>query len=208
MPSCSRRESKVLPPWTVMRTDRSPLLPPTSWELGGSTTAGINAAMPSTLFAVGTVSSTSRETVRCCVALGHVHQRRRAADRDGLLERADLELGVDLSGEVGPQLETITLEGGESRERERHGVQARPQFGQPVLAAIVSDGRANFLDEGRAGGLDGYARQHRARRVADDAGDSGRAGALRQRGRRDQAENGDEASATTETCQDHWFLLV
>ena len=69
MPSCSRRESNVLPPCTVMRTERSPLLPPTSCALGGSTTAGISAAMPSTLFAVGTVSSTSREIVRCCVAL-------------------------------------------------------------------------------------------------------------------------------------------
>ena len=52
-----------------MRTERSPLLPPTSCAFGGSTTAGISAAMPSTLFAVGTVSSTSREIVRCCVAL-------------------------------------------------------------------------------------------------------------------------------------------
>ena len=51
-----------------MRTDRSPLLPPTSWAFGGSTTAGMSAAMPSALFAVGTVSSSSRETVRCCVA--------------------------------------------------------------------------------------------------------------------------------------------
>ena len=39
---------------------------------------------------------------------------------------------------------------------------------------------ANFLDERRAGGLDGHAWQHGARGVADDAGDSGRAGALRE----------------------------
>ena len=51
-----------------MRTERSPLLPPTSCAFGGSTTAGISAAMPSTLLAVGTVSSTSRVTVRCWVA--------------------------------------------------------------------------------------------------------------------------------------------
>ena len=52
-----------------MRTDRSPLLPPTSWAFGGSTTAGMSAAMPRTLLAVGTVSSSSRDTVRCWVAL-------------------------------------------------------------------------------------------------------------------------------------------
>ena len=93
-------------------------------------------------------------------------------------------------------------------ERERHGVDAGPQLGQPVLAAIVGDGRADLLDERRAGGLDGDAGQHGARGVADDAGDGGRAGALRQHGRGDQAQNDDEACATTERCQDHWSLLV
>ena len=33
-----------MPPWTEMRTDCSPLLPPTSWAFGGVTTDGISAA--------------------------------------------------------------------------------------------------------------------------------------------------------------------
>lgn len=57
----------VLLPWTVIRTDRSPLLPPTSWALGGSTTDGISAAMPRALRAVGTASSTSLEMTFCWV---------------------------------------------------------------------------------------------------------------------------------------------
>jgi hypothetical protein len=53
-------------PCTDKRTDRSPLLPPTSCALGGSTTDGISAAIPSMLFAVGTASRSSLENVRCC----------------------------------------------------------------------------------------------------------------------------------------------
>ena len=138
----------------------------------------------------------------------HVHQRRRARDRDGLLHLADAELDVHLGREVGAQLEAVALERGEAGERERHGVHARTQFGQPVLAAIVGDRRANLFNELRARGLHGDARQHGARGVADDAGDGGRAGALRQDRRRDQAQNDDEACATAESCQDHLFLLA
>jgi hypothetical protein len=52
-------------PCTDRRTERSPLLPPTSCALGGSTTDGISEASASMLFAVGTASSSSFEIVRC-----------------------------------------------------------------------------------------------------------------------------------------------
>ena len=45
----------------------------------------------------------------------HVHQRRGAGDGDGLLELTDLELGVHLGGEVGPQLEALALDASRSR---------------------------------------------------------------------------------------------
>src|SRR4030095_8094409 len=53
----------------------------------------------------------------------YVHQRRGARDGDRLLELTDFELGVHLSGEAGPKLETLVPERGEARERERQGVQ-------------------------------------------------------------------------------------
>ena len=72
----------------------------------------------------------------------------------------------------------------EAGQREGDRVGARPQIDDAILAGFVGDGRARLLDQGRAAGLDGDARQHAAGRVFDDAGDGALAALLRQeRGR-------------------------
>src|SRR5712691_1720155 len=67
----------------------------------------------------------------------------------------------------------------ETGQRERHRIGARPKIDDSVLAGDVAGDRADFFDEDGAGGFHGYAGQHGARRVLDDAGD----GRLSPRGR-------------------------
>jgi hypothetical protein len=52
-----------------MRTDRSPMLPPTSCAFGGCTTAGMSDAMPSALCEVGMTVRVSRVIVFCWVSV-------------------------------------------------------------------------------------------------------------------------------------------
>ena len=60
------------------------------------------------------------------------------------------------------QLDAFALDGAEAGQRERHGVGARPQIDDAVLAGAVGDGGADFLDQHRAGRFDGDAGQHGA----------------------------------------------
>ncbi len=48
-----------------------------------------------------------------------------------------------------------------------------PQVDDPVQALTVGDDGADLVDEGRTGGFDGDARQHRARGIAHDSRDRG-----------------------------------
>ena len=63
----------------------------------------------------------------------HVHDRRFASDRDRFLEGADAHLGVDGRRERAGQIDAIPLDGVEAGQRERDGVGAGPQLGDPVL---------------------------------------------------------------------------
>ncbi len=65
--------------------------------------------------------------------------------------------------------ESFALDRGESGQRERHGIGARPQVDDAVLAGTIADGRPDFLDQLRARCFDGHAGQDCPRRVSDDA---------------------------------------
>ena len=107
-----------------------------------------------------------------------VHERRLPSHHDGLGQRADAQLGVDRRDEILRQLQLITLERRESRQRERDGIASRAKFRNPVAALAVGHGLSRFLDEHRAGRLHGHARQHRPGGVLDDADDTGCADTL------------------------------
>ena len=97
----------------------------------------------------------------------HVDDRRFAGDGDRLFERADRELAVDR--DVGRRLDLDPLlhEGREAGQRHGDGVDARPQIDDVVPAGAVGDRDARPLDQRRAGGFHGDARQDAARVVGD-----------------------------------------
>ena len=103
----------------------------------------------------------------------HVDDRALAGDGDRLLERADAHLGVDRRGERSGQLDAFAPEGAEPGQREVDGVGSGPEILDAVLAGAVADRGADFLDEGRTARFNGDARENRARRVSDGAGDDG-----------------------------------
>ena len=92
-------------------------------------------------------------------------------DDDRLLERPDRHLGVDVGGEPAAQPEALADERAEARQRERHGVVARLERDDQVLAVAVGDGGADLFDQGRAARLDGDAGEHAARGVRHRAAD-------------------------------------
>ena len=139
--------------------------------------------------ALGMLLINSLSSVRCCLrASGRSTIGLSPEYGDRFLERADLQIGVDGGDEVGRQQQVFALHGAESGQRERDRVGAGPQIDDAVLAAPIGDGGADFLDEHRARGFDGDARQHRAGRVFHDSGN----GRLGERRRRDDHEARDD----------------
>jgi hypothetical protein len=126
------------------------------------------------------VEHVARQHLRLLVGLD-VNHRRRARDRDRLLERADLQVGVDGGGEVRGQLEAFALDRRETLERERDDVDARPEVDDGVLALTVGCNRLGFFDQHRACHFDGDARKYCTGRVLDRTAD--RALRARQSGR-------------------------
>jgi hypothetical protein len=100
-----------------------------------------------------------------------VHERRLAGDGDGLLERSDFHVAVDGRDRAGLQRDAVALEGAEALERKRDGIHARTQIDDLELALAVAHDGSGSLDQRRAGGLDGHAREHGSAVVLDDAGD-------------------------------------
>ena len=93
---------------------------------------------------------------------GDVHHRRITGDRDGLFDGADLHLGVDGGGEVRGKDKAFIPDRLEAREREGHGISARPEVDHAVRARSVGRRDLRFLDERVARCLDRYAWQDRA----------------------------------------------
>ena len=105
-----------------------------------------------------------------------IDERRRAADRDALLERPDRQVAVDLRGDARRQGNAVTHERLEAGQREGDRVGARRQLDEVVPALAVRNRRPDFLDERRTRHLDSDTGQNRLRLVACDSRD-GRAGA-------------------------------
>ena len=172
-PSIITRWSLPLLPWMVMLPPvvLMMLVPPTSWLfrfMPGISVAAVNCVRP-----VGIDRSTSSPMTRCLVALCTSTIGDSPVTVTVSSTRADPQLGVDRRGERSGQLDAFAPDGAEAGERERHRVGAGPQLLDPVLAGAVGDHRADLLDQRRARRFDRHAGQHRARRVADDAGDRG-----------------------------------
>ena len=101
----------------------------------------------------------------------HVHDRRLAGYRDGFLDRAHAQLGVDRRRRHTGQLDALAFDRREPGQREADNVTARPQIDDPIPAGAVGHGGADLLDQHVACGLDRDAGQHGARGVAHHAGD-------------------------------------
>ena len=107
------------------------------------------------------VEDLARQHLRFQIALD-VDDGRFTGHRYGLLERAHAELDVDGRGEVGREVDPLTLHRREAGQREGDRVGARAQVDDPVRARRVGDHRACFLDQRRARGLDRDTGQHGA----------------------------------------------
>ena len=101
----------------------------------------------------------------------HVDDRRRAGHRQCFGDSANSEVGINCRVERTRELDAISLHLVESRQGERHRVGSRWQIDDTEEAALVTDGGANFLDERRARGLDGDARQCRTGGISGRSGD-------------------------------------
>ena len=101
-----------------------------------------------------------------------VHERRRAGDGDRLLERSDLQVGVDVCRESRCQHDAFALQGVEAAQRERDDVGAGQQVDDVVPALSVADDTADLFNQGRTGGFNRHARQHRTGRVFHHARDA------------------------------------
>ena len=99
----------------------------------------------------------------------HVHDGRLAGDRDGLFEGADRQRAVDGHRRLRRNLDAFLDEGREAGQRHGDAVGARPQIDDGVAAGAVGDRDARTLDQRRAGGFHGDARQDAARVVRDFA---------------------------------------
>ena len=95
-----------------------------------------------------------------------------------LFERADAHLDVDGCGQRPGEDDPLAPDGVEPLEREGERVGARRQADDPVSSGAVADRGAALLDQDRAGGFDGDARQHGAGWIPDHAGDRGLNGPL------------------------------
>ena len=101
----------------------------------------------------------------------HVDDRRRAGNRDRLLEPAYGEFPVYRHREPGRQIQSFPNDGREPRQREGQRVVARAQIDQRVAAGSVRDRDAGTLDERRARRLDGCAGENAPGVVRDPAGE-------------------------------------
>jgi hypothetical protein len=103
-----------------------------------------------------------------------------AGDRDGFLERADLEFGADRRVERALQDDAVAPDGLEPGQREGDAIGPGRQIDNAVVARGIGHRGAGLLDERRAGRFHGDARQHGAARVLHGSGDA-RLGIGRQR---------------------------
>ena len=110
-----------------------------------------------------------------------VHQRRRRFDGDRLLERAELEGGVDRRRRADLQHDAGLHVGAESLQRHLEPVRAGRQVRDQIGAVLVGYGRADQPRGGLRRG-DGDTWQHRTARIGHTAIEFGR-GQLRPRGR-------------------------
>jgi hypothetical protein len=100
----------------------------------------------------------------------HIHDRRFARDRNRLFEGPDFQFTVHRRDERAGDFNPLALDGTETRQCERHGIGARTQVDNPVLAGRVGDDGSDFFNQRGAGGFDRHAWQDAARSVLDDAG--------------------------------------
>jgi hypothetical protein len=103
-----------------------------------------------------------------------IDDRRLAGDGDRLLERADSHFRVHHAGEVGGELDLITLDDAEAGQREGDAVDAGSQAGDLVSAFRIGDGCADLFDQRRARHLDGDTRQDSAGSISNRSGDRAR----------------------------------
>ena len=99
-----------------------------------------------------------------------VHHGSLPRNSDRLLDASHFHLAIHGRGKPRAQRDPAPDEGAEARQRERDGVHTGPQIDDAVEALAVRDDGADLFDQGRAGGFNGDAGQHRARSVSDDAG--------------------------------------
>src|SRR5688572_16019661 len=95
-------------------------------------------------------------------------RRRCARNRDWFFDRADRHVGVDRHNAGAEELDTLTDDGLESAERERHPISARTEILNDVAAFSVSCCGAALLDQHWARCFDAHAWEHRSRRVFHD----------------------------------------
>ena len=183
MPSCSVRESEARAPCMLPAVPPvPPVMPPESPLV---LIPGTSAWMPVAFLDVGIAAMTSRSMIGLHPRALDVDDRRFAGDRDRLFERADSQIGVDRGDEVAAQLDAFALHRVETGQRERHGVGAGTKIDDAILTGVVADDRAVLLDQDGTGRFNRDARQHRAGRILDDAGDGG----LRERSRGKQQDH-------------------
>ena len=99
-----------------------------------------------------------------------IDDRRLTANGHGFLDGPDAQFGVDGCGERACELDPLATDRTEAAEGEYDAIEPWTEVFDAVLSAAVGHRRADLLDEHRAGRLNGHAGQHRARRVAHDAG--------------------------------------
>src|SRR4029453_3335275 len=71
----------------------------------------------------------------------HVDERSLAGHRDALFERTDTEFDVDGNGCIAREFDAVANERGETRQRERHLISARPKIDERVTTRFVGDDR-------------------------------------------------------------------
>ena len=94
-----------------------------------------------------------------------VHERRGAADRDRLFQRADGQLGVHRGGEARRQCDSVPFEAAESGEGKCDCVRAGLEVNDVVAAFAVGRGGPSFFDQRGARSFD-------RERLVDLAGDA------------------------------------
>src|SRR4029434_10007555 len=84
---------------------------------------------------------------------------------DRFLERTNFHLDVDWRSEVAGQLDAVTANGSEPRQRERHRVHAWTQIDDLVRPLIVGDRGARLFDQHGTARFNRHAWQNIFRRI-------------------------------------------